>query len=80
MPTLPKTGIFEITSVLNNEGAVKLFCIWEWEEDDSSWHPYSPAECRKIETAFQQGQKEITLQIIGREYTMSFSEMIQLNK
>ena len=80
MPTLPKNGIFEISTILSNESALKLFCIWEWEEDDSTWHPYSPAECRMIETAFQQGQKEVTLPIIGRQYSVNFTDMTQVNK
>lgn len=55
MPKLPTHGMFAVDSLLEKPSSLPgsnhhdLPIVWQWRDDRSQWHPYSPMDCRIIE-------------------------------
>lgn len=58
MPKLPSQGMFAIDGLLEKPSPLPgtnlqdLPIVWQWKDDRSQWHPYSPMDCRIIEVCF----------------------------
>ena len=52
MPTLPTDGIFSIDLLMRKgSGASIDAVIWQWKDDRSLWHPYTPIDSKIIEVS-----------------------------
>ncbi|CAG0886042.1 unnamed protein product, partial [Darwinula stevensoni] len=84
MPPLPTTGIFSVDSLLSRSSGIQQETIaWQWRDDRSTWHNYSPLDSRIIEVsmaAHQSGEEEVSLSAQGHAYTVDFSTMQQINE
>lgn len=92
MPRLPTDGLFAVDSLLmleRSSGGLSSNSLlltdqggisWQWKDDRSVWHPYSSGDSRRIESAHQAGEDEISLTTLGREYTLDFHAMQQINE
>ncbi|XP_013418116.1 E3 ubiquitin-protein ligase TRIP12 isoform X2 [Lingula anatina] len=81
MPSLPNDGVFSVDSLLRkgcttNTDAV----IWQWRDDRGIWHPYSLIDSRIIEASHQSGEDEVSLSTMGRNYSIDFNSMQQINE
>uniref|UniRef100_A0A8D8MAI1 E3 ubiquitin-protein ligase n=1 Tax=Cacopsylla melanoneura TaxID=428564 RepID=A0A8D8MAI1_9HEMI len=54
--------------------------VWQWKDDRGVWHAYSAVDTRLIESAHQAGEDELSLSTLGREYTLDFHSMQQINE
>lgn len=58
MPKLPSHGMFAVDSLLEKPSPLPgsnlqdLPVVWQWKDDGSQWHAYSPIDCRIIEVCF----------------------------
>ncbi|XP_055852199.1 E3 ubiquitin-protein ligase TRIP12 isoform X2 [Episyrphus balteatus] len=80
MPRLPTDEIFAVNALvdrplLNTQDEVQ----WQWRDDRGTWHSYSPADSRIIDSAHMNSDDEITLNTHGRNYTVDFHSMQQIN-
>nr|XP_022913625.1 E3 ubiquitin-protein ligase TRIP12 isoform X2 [Onthophagus taurus] len=81
MPKLPSDGIFVVDSLLERPAsAQKDQPTWQWRDDRGLWHSYGPVDSRMIETAHQAGDDEVSLNTLGRTYTIDFHSMQQINE
>ncbi|KAJ8310279.1 hypothetical protein KUTeg_012144 [Tegillarca granosa] len=81
MPKLPSDGIFSIDSMLRKGSSSHTdTVIWQWRDDRSIWHPYTPIDSKIIEAAYQSGEDEVGLSTMGRAYTIDFNSMQQINE
>lgn len=57
MPKLPTHGMFAVDSLLEKSSPLPgsnhqdIPIVWQWKDDRSQWHPYSPMDCRIIEVS-----------------------------
>ncbi|KAK7602929.1 hypothetical protein V9T40_006903 [Parthenolecanium corni] len=85
MPKLPSQGMFAIDSLLEKSSPLPgsnlqdLPIVWQWKDDRSQWHPYSPMDCRIVEASHQSGEDDVSLTTQGRTYTIDFHLMQQIN-
>ena len=50
MPTLPTDGIFSIDLLMRKGSGANIDAvIWQWKDDRSLWHPYTPIDSKIIE-------------------------------
>eukprot|EP00061_Rhincodon_typus_P011252 g36137.t1 len=55
------------------------YFVWQWQGDDTAWHPYSAALCAELEQARRQGQRTVD-QSVGRvRYQLDVGRMRQVN-
>ncbi|XP_048518532.1 E3 ubiquitin-protein ligase TRIP12 isoform X3 [Dendroctonus ponderosae] len=81
MPKLPTDGIFTVDALLERPISVaKDQPVWQWRGDRGWWHPYGPVDSRIIESAHQNGDDEVSLNTLGRIYTVDFHSMQQINE
>lgn len=81
MPKLPIDGIFAVDNLLERPSALnKEQPAWQWRDDRGIWHPYSIVDSRTIETAHISGDDEVSLNTLGRTYTIDFHSMQQINE
>ncbi|XP_076254826.1 E3 ubiquitin-protein ligase ctrip isoform X2 [Rhynchophorus ferrugineus] len=81
MPKLPTDGIFSVDSLLEKQVVIaKDQPIWQWKDDRGWWHSYGPVDIRIIESAHQNGEDEVSLNTLGRIYTIDFHSMQQINE
>ncbi|KAF5283720.1 hypothetical protein FQR65_LT13755 [Abscondita terminalis] len=81
MPKLPTDGIFAVDNLLERPSALnKEQPAWQWRDDRGIWHPYSVVDSRTIETAHISGDDEVSLNTLGRTYTIDFHSMQQINE
>ncbi|XP_030755174.1 E3 ubiquitin-protein ligase TRIP12 isoform X2 [Sitophilus oryzae] len=81
MPKLPTDGIFSVDTLLERPiSMAKDQPIWQWRDDRGWWHPYGPVDGRIIESAHQNGEDEVSLNTLGRIYTIDFHSMQQINE
>lgn len=81
MPKLPTDGIFAVDALLERPSALsKEQPAWQWRDDRGMWHPYSSVDSRTIETAHISGDDEVSLNTLGRTYTIDFHSMQQINE
>ncbi|XP_065214939.1 E3 ubiquitin-protein ligase TRIP12 isoform X3 [Planococcus citri] len=85
MPKLPSHGMFAVDSLLEKSSPLPganhqdIPIVWQWKDDRSQWHPYSPMDCRIIEASHQSGEEDVSLTTQGRTYTIDFHLMRQIN-
>ncbi|KAL1512943.1 hypothetical protein ABEB36_002442 [Hypothenemus hampei] len=81
MPKLPTDGIFTVDAMLEKPSSIaKDQPIWQWRDDRGWWHPYGAVDSRIIESAHQNGDDEVSLNTLGRIYTVDFHSMQQINE
>nr|CAH7756174.1 unnamed protein product [Callosobruchus chinensis] len=81
MPKLPTDGIFIVDSLLERPSSVaKDQPVWQWRDDRGLWHPYGAVDSRIIEAAHLNGDDEVSLNTLGRIYTIDFHSMQQINE
>lgn len=81
MPKLPSDGIFAVDALLERPSTLcKEQPSWQWQDDRGVWHTYSSADSRAIETAHFSGDDEVSLNTLGRTYTIDFHSMQQINE
>lgn len=81
MPKLPADGIFAVDSLLERPTNInKDQPIWQWRDDRGLWHPYGAVDSRMIEAAHMNGDDEVSLNTLGRTYTIDFHAMQQVNE
>ncbi|XP_074040259.1 E3 ubiquitin-protein ligase ctrip isoform X3 [Leptinotarsa decemlineata] len=81
MPKLPTEGIFAVDSLLERPSSLaKDQPIWQWREDRGLWHTYSAVDSRIIEAAHMNGDDEVSLNSLGKIYTIDFHSMQQINE
>lgn len=81
MPKLPTDGIFAVDTFLERPSTLcKEQPAWQWRDDRGLWHPYSSVDSRIIETAHISGDDEVSLNTLGRTYTIDFHSMQQINE
>ncbi|XP_072379801.1 E3 ubiquitin-protein ligase TRIP12 isoform X1 [Diabrotica undecimpunctata] len=81
MPKLPTDGIFAVDSLLERPSSVaKDQPIWQWRDDRGLWHPYGAVDSRIIEAAHMNSDDEVSLNTLGRIYTIDFHSMQQINE
>lgn len=83
MPNLPKNDIFSVDVLLERQEYgfnVQDQIQWQWKDDRGSWHSYSSMDSRLIETAHLNSDDEISLNTLGRTYTIDFHTMQQINE
>ncbi|CAH0556432.1 unnamed protein product [Brassicogethes aeneus] len=81
MPKLPTDGIFAVDALLERPASVaKDQPVWQWRDDRGLWHPYGPVDSRIIEAAHTVGDDDVSLNTLGRIYTIDLHTMQQLNE
>ncbi|XP_043275356.1 E3 ubiquitin-protein ligase TRIP12 isoform X3 [Venturia canescens] len=80
MPPLPTDGIFSVNSLLERTSNQQETVHWEWRDERHCCHPFSTIDSRIIEMAFQNGEDEICLSMLGRTYTIDLTVMKQINE
>ncbi|XP_060516709.1 E3 ubiquitin-protein ligase TRIP12 isoform X2 [Cylas formicarius] len=81
MPKLPTDGIFTVDALLERPTSIaKDQPIWQWRDDRGWWHPYGAVDSRIVEAAHQNGDDEVSLNTLGRIYTIDFHSMQQINE
>ncbi|RZC38081.1 E3 ubiquitin-protein ligase TRIP12, partial [Asbolus verrucosus] len=81
MPKLPSDGIFAVDTLLERPSSVaKDQPVWQWRDDRGLWHAYGAVDSRIIEAAHQSGDDEVSLNTLGRIYTIDFHSMQQINE
>ncbi|XP_062521457.1 E3 ubiquitin-protein ligase TRIP12-like isoform X2 [Corticium candelabrum] len=81
LPTLPSDGIFSIDALLKSaESAAQSQSMWQWKDNSGVWHLYSRADSHVIELAFQAGEEEVAVTIMGRNYAIDFLALQQINE
>ncbi|KAG5888420.1 hypothetical protein JTB14_016323 [Gonioctena quinquepunctata] len=81
MPKLPTEGIFAVDTLLERPSSIaKDQPIWQWRDDRGLWHPYGAVDSRIIEAAHLTGDDEVSLNTLGRIYTIDFHSMQQINE
>ncbi|CAG9853614.1 unnamed protein product [Phyllotreta striolata] len=81
MPKLPTDGIFAVDSFLERPSTVsKDQPIWQWRDDRGLWHPYGAVDSRIIEASHMNSDDEVSLNTLGRIYTIDFHSMQQINE
>ncbi|KAL3281120.1 hypothetical protein HHI36_004342 [Cryptolaemus montrouzieri] len=81
MPKLPTDGIFAVDTLLERPiSQVKDQPIWQWRDDRGLWRPYGAVDSRIIEAAHLTGDDEVSLNTLGRIYTIDFHSMSQINE
>ncbi|GCB83461.1 hypothetical protein scyTo_0024336, partial [Scyliorhinus torazame] len=53
--------------------------VWQWQDDDAAWHPYSAGVCVDLERARTKGEGTATLAIGRVRYTLDIGRMRQVN-
>ncbi|XP_069044736.1 poly [ADP-ribose] polymerase 2 isoform X2 [Lepisosteus oculatus] len=53
--------------------------LWQWQDDDGSWKPYSPAVCAKLGLAAQAGRASVSVPVGSGKYTVDLKKMTQIN-
>lgn len=81
MPKLPTDDIFAVDALLERPAALnKDQPSWQWKDDRGVWHPYGAVDSRIIEAAHMNGDDEVSLNMLGRIYTIDFHTMQQINE
>lgn len=81
MPKLPSDGIFAVDSLLERSiNIAKDQPNWQWKDDRGLWHAYGAVDSRIIEAAHLNGDDEVSLNTLGRIYTIDFHSMQQINE
>lgn len=81
MPKLPTDGIFAVDALLERPSSQsKDHPTWQWRDDRGLWHPYGAVDSRMIEAAHMNGDDEVSLNTLGRTYTIDFHSMQQINE
>ncbi|KAK9879662.1 hypothetical protein WA026_006724 [Henosepilachna vigintioctopunctata] len=81
MPKLPTDGIFAVDSLLERPASqLKDQPVWQWRDDRGLWRPYGAVDSRIIEAAHMNGDDEVSLNTLGRIYTIDFHSMAQINE
>ncbi|KAI4466325.1 e3 ubiquitin-protein ligase trip12 [Holotrichia oblita] len=81
MPKLPSDGIFAVDALLERPTNMnKDHPTWQWRDDRGLWHSYGPVDSRMIEAAHINGDDEVSLNTLGRTYTIDFHSMQQINE
>ncbi|XP_017785383.1 PREDICTED: E3 ubiquitin-protein ligase TRIP12 isoform X2 [Nicrophorus vespilloides] len=81
MPKLPTDGIFVVDGLLERPTNVgKDQPTWQWKDDRGLWHPYGAVDSRMIEAAHMNGDDEVSLNTLGRTYTIDFHSLQQINE
>lgn len=81
MPKLPTDGIFAVDALLERPlNQSKDQPTWQWRDDRGIWHPYGTVDSRMIEAAHMNGDDEVSLNTLGRTYTIDFTSMQQINE
>ncbi|CAH1114025.1 unnamed protein product [Psylliodes chrysocephalus] len=81
MPKLPTDGIFAVDSLLERPTSIsKDQPGWQWRDDRGLWHPYGAVDSRIIEAAHLNSDDEVSLNTLGRIYTIDFHSMQQINE
>ncbi|XP_056006148.1 E3 ubiquitin-protein ligase TRIP12-like isoform X3 [Ostrea edulis] len=81
MPALPTDGMFAIDNMLcKSHGSVIDLVSWQWRDDRGVWHPYTSIDGKIIEAAYQSGEDEMSLNTMGRSYTIDFNTLQQINE
>ncbi|GJQ67325.1 hypothetical protein Trydic_g8224 [Trypoxylus dichotomus] len=81
MPKLPSDGIFAVNILLERPTNMnKDYPTWQWRDDRGLWHSYGPVDSRMIEAAHMNGDDEVSLNTLGRTYTIDFHSMQQINE
>lgn len=81
MPALPTDGMFAIDNMLcKTHSSVIDLVSWQWRDDRGVWHPYTSIDGKIIEAAYQSGEDEVSLNTMGRSYTIDFNTLQQINE
>ncbi|XP_062604886.1 E3 ubiquitin-protein ligase TRIP12-like [Saccostrea cucullata] len=81
MPALPTDGMFAIDNMLcKAHGSIVDLVSWQWRDDRGVWHPYTSIDGKIIEAAYQSGEDEVSLNTMGRTYTIDFNTLQQINE
>lgn len=81
MPKLPTDGIFAVDALLERPSTIaKDQPVWQWRDDRGLWHPYGAVDSRIIEASHINGDDEVSLNTLGRIYTIDFHSMQQINE
>ncbi|KAK2164418.1 hypothetical protein NP493_1414g01032 [Ridgeia piscesae] len=79
---LPTNGIFCVDSLLRrgSSPAASSAISWQWRDDRGSWHTYAAVDSNMIEAAHQAGDYDVSLQTMGRTYTIDLDALQQVNE
>ncbi|KAK3095400.1 hypothetical protein FSP39_014206 [Pinctada imbricata] len=81
MPKLPSDGMFAIDTMLRKGSTTQIDAVvWQWRDDRGIWHSYTPIDSKIIEAAHQAGEDEVSLNTMGRVYTIDFNSLQQINE
>lgn len=81
MPKLPTDGMFVVDTLLERPVNIsKDQPTWQWRDDRGLWHAYGAVDSRMIEAAHTNGDDEVSLNTLGRTYTIDFHSMQQINE
>jgi hypothetical protein len=77
LPTATEASVF--ASYCQQFVGVESSATWQWSDRDG-WRNYSAGDSKRMESAFQGGQRTCNLTIGGRAFMMRFEEQIQYGK
>ena len=81
MPPLPADGIFAVDALLAKPGAyIRDPVLWQWQDDKGNWHTYGYNDCRVIEAAHVAGEREVTLTVNGKSFSLNLSSMHEIRE
>ena len=81
MPPLPADGIFAVDALLAKPGAyIRDPVLWQWQDDKGNWHTYGYNDCRVIEAANVAGEREVTLTVNGKSFSLNLSSMHEIRE
>ncbi|XP_067870541.1 poly [ADP-ribose] polymerase 2 isoform X2 [Heterodontus francisci] len=55
------------------------YYVWQWQDDDALWHPYSAAVCADLERARRKGEGTIVVAVGRVRYSLDIGRMRQVN-
>ncbi|XP_033853005.3 poly [ADP-ribose] polymerase 2 isoform X1 [Acipenser ruthenus] len=57
----------------------RKYFSWQWQGDDSSWTPFSPALSLSLEEALQRDEEKLPVTLGRTGYTVDLVKMVQIN-
>ncbi|MGH0140553.1 UNVERIFIED_CONTAM: hypothetical protein FKN15_023221 [Acipenser sinensis] len=57
----------------------RKYFSWQWQGDDSSWAPFSPALSLSLEEALQRDEEKLPVTLGRTGYTVDLVKMVQIN-
>lgn len=79
MPSLPLNGIFSIDLLFSKTNTASSdMPVWQWKDERGLWQPFNVIDNKKIESAHQNGEDELEVESINRNYLVDFNSMLKI--